>query len=74
MTPMNRGGFDSSYAAHIFCNCICISVIIQIRRNVASGKLLHVFKSSDIAEGMQCVARISGVASFDFFVAKTTIC
>lgn len=31
-------------------------------------------RSSDIADGMQCVARISSVAAFAVFVRRTTIC
>lgn len=35
---------------------------------------LHVLRSSDIAEGMQCVVRMSSVAAFAAFVSRTTSC
>jgi len=38
------------------------------------GRLLHVLKASDIADGMQCVVRISGVAALAVLVSRTTIC
>lgn len=34
----------------------------------------QLFRSSDIAEGIQCVARISWVAAFAVFVSRTTTC
>lgn len=35
---------------------------------------IQFLRSSDIAEGMQCVARISSVAAFEVFVRRTTTC
>jgi len=36
--------------------------------------LPHVLRSSEIAEGIQCVVKISTVAALAVFVRRTTIC
>jgi hypothetical protein len=82
LVPQRMGAADCSSMSKISAAPIPEGFLEELAYNLigCSGSyqptpcFTQAFRSSDIAEGIQCVARMSWVAAFAVFVSRTTTC